>query len=345
MYKVVIVDDEDIIVNGLKKIIDWESFHCQVVATAYDVASGSAAIREHQPDILFTDIRMPDNSGLAMLTGLRSEFPNMKGFSSRNLKYMRAFAKNWSDITIVQEALAQLPWYHHVTLLDKLNDNEERLAYMKLSIEHGWSRNTLVHHIELQTAKRVGKAQNNFDNFLPKQQSDLAKETLKDPYKFDFLTISNDAHELEIKNALIYSITEFLLELGSSFAYVGKEVLFEVGGDDFYADLLFYHLKLHCYVVIELKTGKFKPEYLGQLSFYMTAVDKQVKAEIDAPTIGLLLCKSKNEVVVEYALQDVNKPIGISEYDIINALPDEIKNDLPTIEEIEAGLKELKYEE
>ncbi len=275
----------------------------------------------------------------------RSEFPNMKGFSSRNLKYMRAFAKNWSDITIVQEALAQLPWYHHVTLLDKLNDNEERLAYMKLSIEHGWSRNTLVHHIELQTAKRVGKAQNNFDNFLPKQQSDLAKETLKDPYKFDFLTISNDAHELEIKNALIYSITEFLLELGSSFAYVGKEVLFEVGGDDFYADLLFYHLKLHCYVVIELKTGKFKPEYLGQLSFYMTAVDKQVKAEIDAPTIGLLLCKSKNEVVVEYALQDVNKPIGISEYDIINALPDEIKNDLPTIEEIEAGLKELKYEE
>ena len=270
---------------------------------------------------------------------LRNEFPDMKGFSSRNLKYMRAFAKNWNDIAFVQEVLAQLPWYHHITILDKIKTNEKQIEYINLAIQHGWSRNILVHHIEAQTAMRIGKAQNNFDSFLPKPQSDLAKESIKDPYKFDFLTISADAHELEIKKALVSRITDFLMELGSSFAYVGKEVLFEVGGDDFFADLLFYHLKLHCYVVIELKTGKFKPEYLGQLSFFMTAVDKQIKSNVDAPTIGLLLCKSKNKLVVEYALKDVNKPIGISEYDIINALPDDIQSNLPTIEEIEAGLQ------
>lgn len=272
---------------------------------------------------------------------LRKEFPDMKGFSRTNLLYMRAFANSWTKNEIVQAPLGQLTWYHLLTLQDKLASKEERLNYAQLTIENGWSRNMLVHHIELQTAKRIGNAQTNFDNFLPSPQSDLAKESLKDPYKFDFLTIANDAHELELKKALVERITDFLMELGSSFAYVGKEVLFDIGGDEFYADLLFYHLKLHCYVVIELKTGKFNPSYLGQLSFYMTAVDKKIKTDTDAPTIGLLLCKSKNKLVVEYALQDVNKPIGVSEYELVKALPDEVKSSLPTIEEIEANLKDF----
>ena len=272
---------------------------------------------------------------------LRAAFPGMKGFSRTNLLYMRAFANSWTKDEIVQQPVGQLPWGHNLILLSKIKTKEERLAYANLVVANGWSRNTLVHHIELGTANRIGKTQTNFEQFLPAAQSDLAKESLKDPYKFDFLTLSEDANEQEIKKSLVARITEFLMELGSSFAYVGKEVLFDVGGDEFYADLLFYHLKLHCYVVIELKTGKFKPEYLGQLSFYMTATDKQLKSDADAPTIGLLLCKSKNKLVVEYALQDVNKPIGVSEYQIMNALPNEIQCSLPTIEQIERELNEL----
>ena len=270
---------------------------------------------------------------------LRAAFPEMKGFSRTNLLYMRAFANSWAKDEIVQQAVGHLPWGHNLILLSKIETKEERLAYANLVLANGWSRNSLVHHIELGTAQRIGKSQSNFENFMPTPQSDLAKESLKNPYIFDFLSLSNDADEKDIKNTLITKITDFLLELGKSFAYVGKEVLFDIGGDEFYADLLFYHLKLHCYVVIEMKTGKFKPEYLGQLSFYMTATDKQLKTETDAPTIGLLLCKSKNQLVVEYALQDVNKPIGVSEYQIINALPNDIQRNLPTIEQIEEELE------
>ncbi len=232
---------------------------------------------------------------------LRTAFPEMKGFSPRNLKYMRAFAEAWPEPEFVQEVLAQLPWYHHLALLDKLKTTNERRWYAQQAITHNWSRNVLVMQIETRLLERQGKAQTNFDQRLPKPQSDLARESLKDPYRFDFLGLTDEAQERAIESTLVQHVTQFLLELGAGFAFVGRQVLLDVGGDEFFIDLLFYHLKLRCYVVIELKAGKFKPEHLGQLGFYLTAVDAQVKSEQDNPTIGLLLCKSRNKVVAEYA--------------------------------------------
>jgi predicted nuclease of restriction endonuclease-like (RecB) superfamily len=269
---------------------------------------------------------------------LRLAFPEMKGFSPRNLKYMRAFAQAWPDEAIVQEALAQLPWYHHLALLDKLPDSEIRRWYAAKAIEHNWSRNILVMQIETRLLERSGQAVSNFPMTLPKPQSDLARESLKDPYRFDFLGLTDEAQEREIEAALVKHVTEFLLELGAGFAFVGRQVLLDVGGDEFFIDLLFYHLKLRCYVVIELKGGKFKPEHLGQLGFYMTAVDRQIKHEQDNPTIGLLLCKSKNKVVAEYALGDKSQPMGIAEYKMLESLPAELQTSLPSIEQIEREL-------
>ena len=269
---------------------------------------------------------------------LRLAFPEMKGFSPRNLKYMRAFAQAWPDEAIVQEALAQLPWYHHLALLDKLPDSETRRWYAAKAIEHNWSRNILVMQIETRLLERSGQAVSNFPMTLPKPQSDLARESLKDPYRFDFLGLTDEAQEREIEAALVKHVTEFLLELGAGFAFVGRQVLLDVGGDEFFIDLLFYHLKLRCYVVIELKGGKFKPEHLGQLGFYMTAIDRQIKHEQDNPTIGLLLCKSKNKVVAEYALGDKSQPMGIAEYKMLESLPAELQTSLPSIEQIEREL-------
>ncbi|CRM03303.1 PDDEXK nuclease domain-containing protein [Pseudomonas sp. 58 R 12] len=269
---------------------------------------------------------------------LRAAFPKMKGFSPRNLKYMRAFAQAWPDSEFVQQAAAQLPWGHNVVLLDKLPGPETRRWYIAQAIEHNWSRNTLVMQIENRLLERSGKAVSNFDSHLPKPQSDLARESLKDPYRFDFLSLGLDAQERDIENALIKHVTDFLLELGAGFAFVGQQVLIDVGGDEFFVDLLFYHLKLRCYVVIELKAGKFKPEHLGQLSFYLAAVDAQLKHPQDGPTIGLLLCKSKNEVVAEYALRDNNRPMGVAEYQLVESLPAELQTVLPSIEQIEREL-------
>lgn len=269
---------------------------------------------------------------------LRIAFPDMKGFSPRNLKYMRAFAEAWPDTTIVQEVLAQLPWYHQLALLDKLPDADSRRWYASKAIEHNWSRNILVMQIETQLLERSGTAVTNFEARLPKPQSDLAIESVKDPYRFDFLGLSDEAQEREIENALVKHVTDFLLELGAGFAFVGRQVLLDVGGDEFFIDLLFYHLKLRCYVVIELKGGKFKPEHLGQLGFYLTAVDRQMKSEHDSPTIGLLLCKSKNKVVAEYALGDKAQPMGIAEYKLLESLPAELQTSLPSIEQIEREL-------
>jgi len=269
---------------------------------------------------------------------LRTAFPEMKGFSPRNLKYMRAFAEAWPDESFVQEVLAQLPWYHQLALLDKLPGPETRRWYAAKAIEHNWSRNILVMQIENRLLERSGKAVTNFDARLPKPKSDLARESIKDPYRFDFLGLTFDAQEREIENALVRHVTEFLLELGAGFAFVGQQVLLDVDGDEFFIDLLFYHLKLRCYVVIELKAGKFKPEHLGQLGFYLTAVDTQVKHPQDAPTIGLLLCKSKNKVVAEYALRDKTQPIGVAEYQLVESLPPELQTSLPSIEQIELEL-------
>lgn len=270
---------------------------------------------------------------------LKNAFPDMKGFSRTNLLYMRSFAEAWPDEQIVQQAVGHLPWGHNMVLLTKLKKHKERLAYAQKALEHGWSRNVLSMQIETRLIEREGAAVTNFEQRLPKSQSDLARESLKDPYRFDFLGLSDEAQEREIERALVYHVTEFLLELGAGFAFVGKLVHLEVGGDDFYIDLLFYHLKLRCYVVIELKAGDFKPEHLGQLGFYLTAVDRQVKAAEDQPTIGLLLCKSKNSVVAEYALGDKTQPMGIAEYKLRESLPEELQTNLPSIEQIERELR------
>jgi len=269
---------------------------------------------------------------------LRTAFPEMKGFSPRNLKYMRAFAEAWPDEGFVQEVLAQLPWYHQLALLDKLPGPETRRWYAAKAIKHNWSRNILVMQIETRLMERSGNAVTNFVANLPKPQSDLARESLKDPYRFDFLGLTDAAQEREIESALVRHVTEFLLELGAGFAFVGRQVLLDVGGDEFFIDLLFYHLKLRCYVVIELKGGKFKPEHLGQLGFYLTAVDRQVKSEHDNPTIGLLLCKTKNKIVAEYALGDKTQPMGVAEYKLLESLPAELRTSLPSIEQIEREL-------
>lgn len=269
---------------------------------------------------------------------LRAAFPEMKGFSRANLMYMRAFAQAWPDAEIVQQAVGQLPWGHNLVLLTQLKDPALRLAYAQNAIAHGWSRNVLNIHIETRRLERSGQAITNFEARLPQPQSDLARESLKDPYRFDFLGLSDEAHEREIEGALVKHVTEFLLELGAGFAFVGRQVLLDVGGDDFFIDLLFYHLKLRCYVVIELKAGKFKPEHLGQLGFYLTAVDAQVKHPDDGPTIGLLLCKSRNKVVAEYALRDTAQPLGVAEYKLLESLPAELKTNLPSIAQIEREL-------
>lgn len=270
---------------------------------------------------------------------LRTDFPEMKGFSARNLKYMRSFAEAWPDPVFVQQAAAQLPWFHLCTLLDKLKTPEERNWYLAKAAEYNWSRNVLVMQIETGLLERQGNAVTNFGERLPAPQSDLARESLKDPYRFDFLGLTTEAHEREIEAALVYHVTDFLLELGAGFAFVGRQVHLEVGGEDFFIDLLFYHLKLRCYVVVELKAGDFKPEHLGQLGFYLTAVDRLVKSDPDNATIGLLLCKSKNKVVAEYALGDRNQPMGIAEYKLLESLPEELQTSLPSIEEIERELQ------
>jgi predicted nuclease of restriction endonuclease-like (RecB) superfamily len=269
---------------------------------------------------------------------LRTAFPDMKGFSPRNLKYMRAFAEAWPDESFVQGVLAQLPWYHQLALLDKLPGPETRRWYAAQAIEHNWSRNVLVMQIESRRLERSGIAVTNFPATLPAPHSDLARESLKDPYRFDFLGLTDEAQEREIEHALVRHVTEFLLELGAGFAFVGRQVLLDVGGEEFFIDLLFYHLKLRCYVVVELKAGKFKPEHLGQLGFYLTAVDRQVRNEHDNPTIGLLLCKSRNKVVAEYALGDKSQPMGVVEYKLAQSLPAELQTSLPSIEQIEREL-------
>lgn len=271
---------------------------------------------------------------------LIKSFPNMKGFSPRNLKYMRAFAEEYEK-EIVQELLAQITWYHNITALEKVKSRQERIWYLKKVLKHGWSRNVLVHHIESKLFNRQANLDTKSENFsttLPAPQSDFAQEMLKDPYNFDFLTISNDAYEKEIENALVSHITQFLLELGTGFSFVGQQVHIELSGKDYYIDLLFYHLKLRCYVVIELKSRDFKPEYAGKLNFYLTLVDEQLKHKDDAPTIGLLLCKEKDRLTAEYALKDIHKPIGVSEYQLVESLPEDLKPSLPSIDKIEEEL-------
>lgn len=274
-----------------------------------------------------------------LASDLRDAFPEMKGFSLANLKFMRAFAQAWPGAAIGQQVVSQLPWGHNVMLLTKLKDAAQRLYYAERAVAEGWSRATLEVNLRNRLHERHGKAVTNFQSRLPAPQSELAQETLKDPYLFDFLGLGDDAHEREIENALVRHVTRFLLELGSGFAFMGRQFRLEVSGKEFFIDLLFYHARLKCHVVVELKATEFKPEHAGQLNFYLTAVDRQVKAPDDAPTIGLLLCKTKDRLVAEYALSGIDKPIGVAEYQLVRALPESLVTSLPTVEQLESELR------
>lgn len=269
---------------------------------------------------------------------LRRTFPSMKGLASRNLRYMKAFAEAYPDPEIVQQVVAMIPWGHNVRLLDRVKDPDERLWYIRQTLTHGWSRNVLVHHIDSGLYQRHGNAPNNFDRTLPSPQSELAQQLLKDPYHFDFLTVGPEAQERDIEQALLRSISAFLLELGVGFALVGNQYRLTVAGDDFYIDLLFYHLQLRCYVVIDLKISKFEPEFAGKMNFYLAAVDEQLRHPSDQPTIGIILCKSKNKTVVEYALRHLTRPIGVSDYQLTRSLPSPFQDQLPTAEALQAEL-------
>ena len=272
---------------------------------------------------------------------IRTAFPDSKGYSVRNLKYMAKFAEEYPDRVFVQQVVAQIPWGHNVVLMDKVPDTKEREWYIRKSAENGWSRNVLVHQIEsgLYRRQALAKKVSNFEERLPSPQSELAVQTMKDPYVFDFVPFRENMVERDIEQALVRDVTKLLLELGTGFAFLGNQYHLNVGGDDFYIDLLFYNLNLRCYVVIELKTGDFKPEYAGQLNFYLSAVDGILKKEQDSPTIGLLLCKSKNNLVAEYALKDISKPIGVSEYKITRELPEDLGKQLPSVEDIKSRIQ------
>lgn len=274
---------------------------------------------------------------------LRDAYPDMTGLSSRNLKYMRAFAAAWPEPEIVQRVVAQLPWRQNIALIERLDDRETRLWYAEQTIRNGWSQPILCMQIDGRLHERQGKALHNFEAVLPPTDSDMAGHVFKDPYLFDFLGTADPRREREVEQALIDHIQQFLLELGSGFAFVGRQVQLEVGDQDFALDLLFYHLKLRCYVVIELKAVPFAPAFVGQLNLYLSAVDDLLRHPDDAPTIGLLLCREKNRLVVEYALRDLNKPIGVAEWEtrIVEKLPDDLKGSLPTVEEIEAELGDI----
>ena len=277
---------------------------------------------------------------------LRKEFPTMKGFSYRNLKSIRQWYLFYNQLDIIgkqlvsqlEVSLFSIPWGHHIMIMQRCKNTQEALFYVHKTIENHWSRSVLEHQIALNLYVRQGKAITNFQHQLPPAMSDLAQELTKDPYIFDFLSITENYTEKELQQYLEDNMTKFLLELGKGFCFYGKQVHINVGGDDFYIDLLFYNAHLHCYVVVELKTTKFKPEHIGQLKFYVTAVNKQLRTEGDAPTIGLLICKDKNNVIAEYTLEDIHNPIGVSSYKLFDELSKDYQSSLPSIEEIEKRL-------
>lgn len=288
---------------------------------------------------------------------LQAEFPEMKGLSTSNLKYCKRFylfyqsaigqqpvdqLNKKSDALTVQQVVAQIPWGHNILIFTKSKSVEEANFYIAATIENSWSREVLALQLKSQLYQRQGKAVSNFTITLPEPLSDLVQQTLKDPYVFDFLTLSKPFHEKDIERQLVAHITKFLLELGKGFAFIGRQYHLTVGDTDYYLDLLFYHTKLKCYVVIELKNTKFIPEYAGKLNFYLSAVDSLVKQDDDKPTIGILMCRDKNNIETEFALRDINKPMGVSEFQLTEILPENLKSSLPSIEEIENELKKLE---
>jgi predicted nuclease of restriction endonuclease-like (RecB) superfamily len=271
---------------------------------------------------------------------LQTSFPDMTGLSPRNLKYMRAFAAAWPDARIVQRTVAQLPWRQNIALLERVEDPKTRLWYAEQTIRHGWSQPILCLQIEQRAHERQGRAVNNFKHTLPPADSDLANQVFKDPYLFDFLGTADPRREREVEQALVDHVQRFLLELGSGFAFVGRQVRLEVGDQDFLIDLLFYHLRLRRYVVVELKAAPFRPEDVGQINLYLAAVDDLLRHPDDKPSVGLLLCRSRNRLIAEYALRGLKSPIGVAEWEtkLVQKLPADLKASLPTIKEIETEL-------
>jgi predicted nuclease of restriction endonuclease-like (RecB) superfamily len=275
---------------------------------------------------------------------LQNEFPGIEGFSLRSLKYMRSFAAAWPEEPIVQQVAALLPWGHHMLLLDRTKDPATRLWYLQASIQHGWSRNILAHMLKGKIHEREGKAHTNFDRTLPPAGSDMAEQVLRDPYNFDFLTLADGFKERELERGLLIHLRDLLLELGRGFAFIGSQVALEVGDQTFYLDLLFYHVRLHCYFVVELKTGAFLPEYAGKLNFYLSAVDGMMKTDRDDPSIGLLLCESHNEAIVELSFKDIQKPIGVSTYTVTREMPKALEQEVPSIEDLKGVVEKLRDE-
>lgn len=273
---------------------------------------------------------------------LRKHFPNQQGFSRSNLFSMRKWYEFYAYSGLkpqeIQQLVGQIPWGHNVLIITKSKDIDEAQFYINKTIENNWSRTVLAHQIDLNFYERAGKAITNFKHTLPKPHSELANDTLKDPYKFDFLTLSEKAIEKDIEEQLVKHITSFLLELGEGFSFVGRQVPLKIEDEDFFIDLLFYHIKLKCYIVVELKSVKFRAEYAGKMNLYLSAVDDLMKTENENPTIGLLLCKSKSEVIAEYALRGTTQPIGVAEYEIVKSIPLNLKPNLPTVEKIEKEL-------
>lgn len=265
---------------------------------------------------------------------LRKEFPEMKGLSYQNISYMRQFAIEYREQEFLQQAIGEIPWGHNITIFSKVKTTEQRTWYAQKTIENGWSRNVLSIQIQSNLYARDGKSINNFKSTLPAAQSDLAQSIIKDPYNLEFLDIQGKIHERELEGKLIDHIRNFLLELGQGFAFIGNQYHIELEGEDYYLDLLFYHVKLKCYVVIELKTGKFKPEHAGKMNFYLNLMDRQVKDKSDNPTIGLILCEDKKGITVEYAIEGINKPMGVSQFKLTEKLPEQLKQYLPTAEEL-----------
>lgn len=269
---------------------------------------------------------------------LRREFPQMRGLSRTNLLYMRSFAEAWGDDPFVQQLVGQIPWGHNTVLLDKLKDRDERLWYAGQVVQHGWSRNVLLHQIETGLHHRQGQALTNFEWTLPASHSAVAAEMLKDPYHFDFLRLSPEIEERELERALLAHVRDFLLELGVGFALIGSQYRLEAGGQDYQLDLLFFHVRLRCYVVVDLKMGAFVPEYAGKMNFYLSVVDEQLRQPEHEPTIGLILCKERNRVVVEYSLRGTSKPIGVAQYRLTEDLPRQLRGSLPSPAELEKEL-------
>ena len=270
---------------------------------------------------------------------IRTAFPGIRGFSVRYLKYMMKFARE-TEWEFMQTVFAQISWSHNIALMNKTQSSDERLWYAKASIANGWSHSVLIHQIESHLYERqaLSTSLNNFSRTLPKPESELAQQAFKDPFIFDFITAQQSRTERDIEEQMVENVTKVLLELGTGFAFMGNQYHLTVGGDDFYIDLLFYNVRLHCYLVVELKSEKFKPEFTGKLGFYVSVVDDMLAGELDNPTIGLVLCKEKNDVVAEYALRSIDQPVGISAYRLGDELPEGYRNVLPTPEDLQTRL-------